>query len=125
MAQAKLSMRTARYWLEFPIDFDIDKDKYIKYSYTWSQVETGRLFFDAVVDVEVKLERVAQEIIFQLWQERWSGGDFNCLLLFASRGPKNTACRARINYLQYIAFTVFSINHVILKIHGSSKQAGP
>lgn len=46
------------------MDFDIQKDKYIKYSYTWRQVETGRLFFDAAVDVEVKLERVAQEIIF-------------------------------------------------------------
>lgn len=34
MAQAKLSMRTARYWLEFPMDFDIQKDKDIKYSCT-------------------------------------------------------------------------------------------
>lgn len=55
------------------MDFDIQKDKDIKYSYTWRQVETCRLFFDAAVDVKVKLERVAQEIIFQLWQECWSG----------------------------------------------------
>lgn len=66
MAQAKLSMRTSRYWLEFPMDFDIQKDKDIKYRYTWRQVETHGLFFDAAVDVKVKLERVAQEIIFQL-----------------------------------------------------------
>lgn len=56
------------------MDFDIQKDKYIKYSYTWRQVETGRLFFDAAVGVEIKLERVAQEVIVQLWQEHWSGG---------------------------------------------------
>lgn len=34
MAQAKLSMRVVRYWLEFLIDFDKQKDKYIEYSYT-------------------------------------------------------------------------------------------
>lgn len=73
MAQVKLSMRTSRYWLEFPMDFDIQKDKDIRYIYTWRQVETRRLFFDAAVDGKVKLERVAQEIIFQLWQECWSG----------------------------------------------------
>lgn len=105
------------------MDFDIQKDKYIKYSYTWRQVETGRLFFDAAVDVEVKLEKVAQEIIFQLWQEHWSGGallSWYCLHL----GSKNTACRAKINYLQNIAFIVLSIDHVILKVCSRSKQAG-
>lgn len=66
-------MRTARYWLGFPMDFDIQKDKYIKYTYAQRQVETGRLFFDAAVDVEIRLERVAQETIYQLWQECWSG----------------------------------------------------
>lgn len=78
-------MRTARYWLEFPMDFDIQKDKYIKYSYTQRQVETGSLFFDAAEDVEVRLERVAQEIISQLWLVR---KNFTCFLFLTSRGPK-------------------------------------
>lgn len=56
--------------------FDLQKDKYIKHSYTQRQGETGRLFFDAAVGVEVRLERVAQETIFQLWQECWSGRTF-------------------------------------------------
>jgi len=49
---------------------------------------------------------------------------FTCLVTVYIKGSKTTACKAKINHLQYIAFTVFSINNVILKVHSRSKKAG-
>lgn len=49
---------------------------------------------------------------------------FTCLVIFNIKGSKKTACKAKINHLQYIAFIVFSINNAILKVHTSSKKAG-
>ena len=49
---------------------------------------------------------------------------FTCLVIVYIKGSKNTACKAKINDLQNIAFIVFLINNVILKVHSSSKKAG-
>lgn len=49
---------------------------------------------------------------------------FTSLVIVYIKGSKNTACKAKINHLQYIAFIVFSINNVILKVHSRSKKAG-
>lgn len=82
-----------------------------------------RLDFDAFVDLEVKPERVAGNNLPAMVRVLVRRSP-TCLVIVYIKGSKTTACKAKINDLQYIAFIVFSINNVILKVHSSSKQAG-